>query len=270
MIATIQGSAHGGMTQPHSASTENPLTPLFQAVREDLLLLALLHDRELDRDTLMNLWRDGFEDFLGLRLETPPAQEALRLFRRGLSDIPTQLDPRTLDILAAEYADIYLNHSIDASPCESVWVDEDGLIMQEPMFEIRDWYKRFGLTVANWRIRPDDHLVTQLQFIGFLLEGEATAARLEEIACFLDEHLLRWIGDFGARVESRCQTRLYGGLARLTAAYLEEFRDLAAQVLGSPRPSAEEIEERMRPKREILGIPVAGPAPFAPGGGPGW
>jgi len=133
------------MTLPPPAT--NPLASLFRAVREDLLLLALLHDRELDRETLLDLWRDGFEDFLGLRLQTPAALQALRLFRQGLSDIPTELDKGTLDILASEYADIYLNHTLNASPCESVWLDEDGLIMQEPMFQIRDWYRRFGLVV---------------------------------------------------------------------------------------------------------------------------
>jgi len=246
------------------------LPSLFQIVREDLLLLALLQDRELEAETLRNLRREE-EELLGLRLATPPALEALSLLRQGLQDIPQALDPQTLDILAAEYADIYLNHHHQASPCESVWLDEDGLLMQEPMFQLRDWYKRYGLGVANWRLRPDDHLVTQLQFLGFLLEGEAGPERLEEIGRFLDEHLLRWIGSLGERVGARCQTRFYAGLTGLTAAYLEEFRDLIARILRVPRPSPEEIDERMRPPREILGFQVAGPAlPPLANEGPGW
>jgi len=256
------------MTLPPPAT--NPLASLFRAVREDLLLLALLHDRELDRETLLDLWRDGFEDFLGLRLQTPAALQALRLFRQGLSDIPTELDKGTLDILASEYADIYLNHTLNASPCESVWLDEDGLIMQEPMFQIRDWYRRFGLVVENWRIRPDDHLVTQLQFIGFLLEGDTSHDGLEPITRFLDEHLLRWIGDFSARVSSRSRTRLYAGLAALTAAYLEEFRDLAALILDQPRPSRAEIEERLRPPPPHPDHRISGPSSFVASAGPGW
>ncbi|NCA88178.1 MAG: dehydrogenase [Gammaproteobacteria bacterium] len=254
----------------HSSTDLSTLPALCQIVREDLLLLALLQDRELEAETLHNLRRE-VDELLGLRLTTPPAREALALLRQGLDDIPQTPDAQTLDILAAEFADIYLNHHLQASPGESVWLDEDGLIMQEPMFQLRGWYQRHGLQVRNWRLRTDDHLVTQLQFIGFLLEGEASPERLEEIGRFLDEHLLRWIGAFGERVGNRCQTRFYAGLTRLTAAYLEEFRDLIALILGVPRPSPEEIAERMRPPRDILGLPVAGPAfPAAVNEGPGW
>ena len=257
---------------PSSSPDTSPgtLANLCQIVREDLLLLALLQDRELEAETLRNLWQEE-EDLLGLRLASPAAREALSLLHQGLRDIPQTLDRQTLDILAAEYADIYLNHHLDASPCESVWLDEDGLIMQEPMFQLRGWYQRYGLQVRNWRLRTDDHLVTQLQFIGFLLEDPASPERLAEIGRFLDEHLLRWIGAFGDRVGARCQTRFYAGLTSLTAAYLEEFRDLIALILGVPRPSSEEIAERMRPPRDILGLPVAGPAlPPSANDGPGW
>lgn len=260
------------MNQTQQSKNQMPdsVTTFFQAVRDDLLMLALLHDRELDRGILMNLRKDCYEELFGLRLQGAQAHEALRLFRQGIDDIPTNLDQKTLDILAAEYADIYLNYSIDVSPCESVWVDEDGLTMQDAMFQIRKWYARHGLTVGDWRIRSDDHLVTQLQFLAYLLEGESTRARLEEVSRFLDEHLLRWIGAFAERVSTRCQTRIYGGLVTLTAAYLEEFRDLAAGLLDTSRPSAEDIEKRMGPQKAVQSVAVAAPAPFVPGAAPSW
>lgn len=257
-------------TQDVKTAAQQALVPLFNAVREDLLMLALLHDRELDRDTLTGLWKECYEEFLGLKLQGEPGQEALRLLRQGLDDIPKELDQETLDILATEYADVYLSFSLHASPYESVWMDEDGLIMQDAMFQVRECYSRHGLAVENWRIRSDDHLVTQLQFIAFLLEGEPNEERIDEITRFLDEHLLRWIGDFADRISTRCKTRFYAGLASLTAAYLEEFRDLVAHLLDQPRPSSEEIEERMRPKRADAGIVVAPPSPFVPGAEPSW
>jgi TorA maturation chaperone TorD len=256
-------------SQQEKRPSSPALAPVFDALREDLLLLALLHDRELDRETLMGLRQDCAGAFLGLELEGARARSALQLFRQGVDDVPEELDQDTLDILAAEYADIYLNYTLQTSPYESVWTDEDGLTMQEAMFEIRDWYRSHGLAVENWRMRADDHLVTQLQFLGYLLDGEPTPARLEEVSRFLDEHLLRWVGAFAERVSDRCKTRLYAGLADLTAAYLDEARDLAAQLLDSPRPSAEEIEERTRRKR-AAGIEVPAPAPFAPGSAPSW
>jgi TorA maturation chaperone TorD len=245
----------------------DPITRFRQAAAEDLRLLALLHDRELDRERLLALFRDCYEDFLALRLEAPRGREAIAQLRAGLTDIPANPDAATLDRLAAEYADIYLTNGYGASPCESVWLDEDGLTMQEPMFQIRAWYRRHGLAVKDWRKRTDDHLVNQLQFVAHLIDLDGETTTLEEAARFLDEHLLRWIDDFAERVAARCETQLYAGLAQLTAAYLDELRDLLAQILGSPRPGAEEIEERMRPK---VAIPVAAPGPYVPGTGPTW
>ncbi|MEA3274731.1 MAG: molecular chaperone TorD family protein [Pseudomonadota bacterium] len=253
--------------QATDAVGAGPLARFCAAVAEDLRALALLHDRELERDMLLSLRKDCYEDFLGLELRGAKGREALALFREGLSDIPSALDQGTLDILAAEFADIYLNNGLGTSPCESVWLDEDGLIMQEPMFQIRQWYRRYGVAVEDWRKRTDDHLVNQLQFLAILLETEPGAERLEAAARFMDEHLLRWIEEFGERVATRSQVRFYAGLAFLTAAYLGELRDLMAELLGSPRPSAEEIEERMHPK---AGVAVAGPAPFVPGAAPTW
>lgn len=212
------------------------------------------------------MWEHGYSDLLGLKLAGSNGKEAVALFRQGLTDIPTSLDQASLNILAAEYADIYLNNGFSASPCESVWIDEDRLMMQEPMFQIRNSYKRHGLAVADWRKRTDDHLVHQLQFISHLIAQDSEES-LREVAKFMDEHILRWIGDFAERITCRCATRFYAGLAQLTAAYLDELRDILAQVVGDSRPSAEDIEERMRPK---LGMAVEGPGPFVPGVAPSW
>ena len=250
---------------------ENELAPLerFRAeVAEDLLTLAVLHDRELDRERILALWDGCYSEFLGLRLSSEQGRDALSGFRKGLTDIPTTLEQQTLDILAADYADIYLNHSFRASPCESVWIDEENLIMQEPMFQIRDHYKEHGLEVPDWRQRTDDHLVYQLQFLSQLLDSASPESELEPAARFMDEHVLRWIGAFAERVSARCVTGFYAGLAQLTAAYLEELRDVLAEILDQPRPDAEEIEQRMRPK--MAGVAVEAPAPYVPGAAPSW
>ena len=38
---------------------------------------------------------------------------------------------------------------------ESAWMDEDGLIMQEPMFQIREWYARYGIVGDCVEILPE-------------------------------------------------------------------------------------------------------------------
>jgi TorA maturation chaperone TorD len=244
-----------------------PLLRFRSAAAEDLRLLALLQDRELDRDLVLTLWKDCYEDFLGLRLVSGEGREAMNLFRLGLTDLPTELSEKTLDILAAEYADIFLNNSFGAFPAESVWIDDEGLAMQEPMFQVREWYGRFGLAVEDWRKRTDDHLINQLRFLAHVLDSEAGNGDLSEAARFMDEHLLRWIPGFAERVGERCQTRLYAGIVRLTAVYLSELRDLLSEATGEPVPSVEEIDERMRPK---VAVTVDLPGPYVPGAAPSW
>ncbi|HIP52528.1 MAG TPA: hypothetical protein EYH03_00755 [Chromatiales bacterium] len=182
-----------------------------------------------------------------------------------ISRIPEQLDEAFIDELAADFADIYLNNTLSASPLESVWIDEEGLICQEPMFQVREWYERFGLVVPDWRKRPDDHLVTQLTFVARVLR-EHGVEKLREVAIFLDEHLLRWVPDFTARVSTRCSTAYFSVLAYMTNAYLNELRGMIAEITGEPVPSKEEIEERMKPKAEPVEVPVA----FMPGTEPSW
>lgn len=248
-----------------SPDLQQQLSAFCQAVREDLLLLALLHDRELDRELIQGLWRECQEDFFGFQLKSESSRQALQRFHQGLQDIPKELDPSTLDILAAEFADIYLNYSFHIAPCESVWTDEDGLTHQESMFQVRHWYEHYGVRVADWRKRPDDHLVTQLQFIAHLLESEPSPQQFKAIAHFLDEHLLRWIEAFSSRLSERCRTRFYGGLALLTSAYLIELRDLLAERFDLPRPTQEAIDQRIRGKEKTEEA-----APFLPGIAPSW
>ncbi len=235
-----------------------PLRTFLEACSLDLLTLARLHDRELDPETVHKLKGSGFPLGLGLRLDQGKAiAEALAQEAAGLS-----MQSPADDELAADFAAIYLTHAIGASPLESVWLDEDGLAMQAPMFEVRAAYAEHGLRVPDWRQRPDDHLVFQLQFVSLLLE-RADENAAAQAAAFLDAHLLRWFPGFAGRVAMRAATPFYACLAAYTAAYLEELRDLLAQISGVARPEV-----------TIGGAGPTGdeatPAAYVPGSAPSW
>jgi TorA maturation chaperone TorD len=242
-----------------------------QASAEDVLALAALHDRELDAERIGQLREAAYPEGLALVLESKSAHEAIEMMRVAVGLLPEASESSGMDELAADYADIYLTYKLRASPCESVWLDEDGLTLQEPMFTIRDWYGRHGLAAENWRQRSDDHLVLQLQFIAHLLASDDDEA-LGEVARFLDEHLLLWIYDFAKRVSTRCSTAFYAALAALTSAYMDELRDLLADLLDAPRPDPELIaEKRLERQREVakaagledipvVSIPAAAPS----------
>ncbi|BAO44483.1 conserved hypothetical protein [Thiolapillus brandeum] len=227
-------------------------------------MLAALHDHEPDAATLEGLRKLDFPQNLGLHLATKEGLRALELMTQALVALPQPPESADLNELAADYASIYLNHGIQASPEESVWLDDDHLICQDSMFQVRSWLEKYGLQAENWRIRPDDHLVYQLKFIAHLLTRDEDL--LQQAGCFMDEHLLRWIGDFSQRVLQRCATPYFAGLALLTAAYCEELRDLIAGVTGQPRPLPEEIEERMNQK--VTSQVEEQPGAYVPGIGP--
>lgn len=251
----------GGAEQPSAI-------PWQQAIATDLSELAVLHDGELDSDLIARLQAVAFPEGLGLRLRSERSQEAIALMAAGLRVLPFEPDQGVLDELAADYAAIYLTYSLRASPYESVWTNPEGLTMQESTFQVRDWYRHYGLAVEDWRQRADDHLVHQLQFLAQLLRfAEGQGANLIAAARFLDEHLLRWIDGFASRVAMRCATPFYAGLATLTAAYLDELRALLVALTDEPRPTPAEIEVRMRPKGPVSGDVAA---PYVPGTGPSW
>jgi TorA maturation chaperone TorD len=237
-----------------------------QAVADDLDMLAVLHAQELTAQRLTELKSVNFPDNLGLSPDDGHGRDAARLMATALRTIPDPPDAVTLDRLAADYAAIYINGTYRATPAESVWIDEDGLAYQLPMFQVRAWYQRHGLAAENWRKRSDDHLVMQLQFIAFLCRRAEAPADLSEPARFLDEHLLRWLTDFSQRVASRCETSFYAGLCLLTAAYVGRLRDLVALATGEVRPTPEAIEERMKPGRQVAEAEVK----YMPGMGPSW
>ena len=201
-------------------------------VADDIELLASLHDREPTRAIVEAVRRAPIEEQLALRLRSDEAQNALSAFAAMVSALPADVDDSVMDELAAGYADVYLRHTYRAAPTESVWLTEDGLERQAPMFRVRDWYRRNGLVVADAAGRPDDHIVLQLRFVAHLLREKGTDEGLGEAARFLDTHLLRWVDLFAARLVHAGAPDWYAALALLTACYLDELRLHLASITG--------------------------------------
>lgn len=235
---------------------------MSEAMADDAEALAALHDRELGAEMLAALRDVGFPRNLGLLPAGEPAEEAWRLMAAAL---PPEPDPMTLDQLAVDYAAIYLTGAYGASPCESVWTDDDHLACQKAMFALRSIYAAAGLAAQDWRRRPDDHLVLQLLYIAQALRQAKDADALRRLAAMLDEHLLLWLPDFAERVASRCEMPFYAVLARLTFLWCEQLRDLLAVRLGEARPARKDVEARLKPKST-----ESAPLAYMPGAAPGW
>jgi putative dimethyl sulfoxide reductase chaperone len=236
------------------------------AIAEDAESLAALHDRELTPDLVTALIEAKFPACLGLMPATAEVAAAWRAMSDQVTRLPIAPDAKLLDELAAEYAAIYLTNAYGASPCESVWTDDDHLVCQTSMFQLRDIYASVGLAATDWRQRPDDHLVLQLLYVAHAARKADSLDDWRALARMLDEHPLRWIHDFASRIATRSSTPFYAELAILTAAWLDTLRDLLARQLDEPRPSREAVEERLKQPAPVVAQPVA----FVPGCGPSW
>ncbi len=254
-----------------SAATEGDagglLAEFSDAVADDLRLIAALHDRELDPLALAQLKAHEFPETLALEFKGEKARDAQSFMATVVADLPGEPDPRQLDELAVDFADIYLTYRVRAAPTESVWRDEENLERQRPMFEVRAAYRLRGLKVVDWQKRPDDHIVTQLHYLAHLIGACGDERALREAARFLDGHLLKWIDLFATRVAQRCRTPFYAALGLLTAGYLNELRDVLAALTGIDRTGGEQTVQRaVDPEFEELKVMPAN----TPAVGPSW
>jgi TorA maturation chaperone TorD len=181
---------------------------------EDLRALAWLHQVERSPEVLRAMFESGFP--VTLSLVSPDQAESLAMVEALAAmegDNGTSAS-NSADELAADFADIYLTYGMRASPFESIWRDEDHLMLQGPTFAVRDFYRRHGIHVSDWRQMSDDHLCHQLNFVALLLQrGER-----REAALFMKVHLMTWLPDFAERVAMRAATPFYAALAVLTQA----------------------------------------------------
>ena len=211
------------------------LAPLAQG----LSLLIRLHDREADAELIEGLREHDAAGLCAALL--PDASAVAGELAAALAALPAPPDQASLDLLAAEYADVYLTHGYRIAPTGSVWLTEEKLERQEPMFAVREWYEHYGMSVPEWRIRSDDHLVHELQFVAHLLGlGSEDAAR--DAARFMDRHVLVWVPQFCALMAERCEQPLMIATARLTSAYLQGLRDALEAATGEARWLPEEGE----------------------------
>lgn len=232
----------------------------------ELRALATLHAAEVDGEVLRRLNEANYPGESVLPIDDDAAREAVELMRHAVTELRDATDQQ-IDELAADYAAIYLTGALHLSPNESAWLDEEHLERQQPMFEVRAWYQRFGVQAADWRRRSEDNLSLQLAFIATLLELPDEEAAMREAAAFMDLHLLRWLGKFGGGVAQRCATPFYGALALYTVWVVDALRALIAELTGIARDDTA-AAQASRPTRQDEA--AVQPLRYVPGLAPSW
>lgn len=234
------------------------------AVSGDLELFAGLHDREPAAETIAAVQICPIEQQLGLMLTSEQGRAAVAAFGLAAGALPNPMTADALDELAAGFSDVYLRHTYRASPTESVWMTEDGLEQQAPMFDVRDWYRRHDLVVTDWANRPDDHIVLQLRFLAHAVAHAGQPEDLADVANFLDAHLMQWSKKFAVRLVQAGAPDWFSAVALLNASYLEELRDHLVVITGVARPlPPAPPKTKARPE-------LSEERPYMPGVAPSW
>ena len=168
----------------------------------------------------------------------------------GYADMGRYLRHRntgTRQELAVDYAHTFLAagnyESFAATPFESVFTSEMGLLMQEARDEV---YKTF----CGERIQPDeelhtpeDHLSFEFEFMATLLERanaawlsgdcERAAALSRKAADFHENHQLNWVDDFCDAVDEVAETRFYRGVSKVIRAFVHMETEVVADMLAA-------------------------------------
>ncbi|MEQ1670758.1 MAG: molecular chaperone TorD family protein [Hyphomicrobium sp.] len=236
-----------------------------QAVSGDFDLLAELHDREPTAAMVEAVQCCPIEDQLGLVLRSDAGLAALAAFKLATEELPRPVTQHAIDELAAAYADVYLRHTYRAAPTESVWLTEDGLERQSPMFEVREFYRRHNLVATDWANRPDDHIVLQLRFMARVFDAAKTPDDLAGAVAFLDAHLLRWAKRHAIRLVQTGAPEWYAAVSLLTACYADEVRDHLSALTGMARPLRVETSAAKNDKAAVEAA-----MPYIPGVAPSW
>ncbi|XOF34162.1 MAG: molybdopterin-dependent oxidoreductase [Candidatus Electrothrix sp. YB6] len=119
--------------------------------------------------------------------------------------------------LRYEYADLFLNAGKNpVFPYASCHVTGEPLVMQQPLFAVREAYAAAGVHKNPAWPDLDDHIAVELEFLAYLAGREETE---EQQTDFFSKHL-SWAATFCDVLSTAAQTDFYQGLAELTKAVL--------------------------------------------------
>ena len=131
--------------------------------------------------------------------------------------------------LCADFAQTFLgNDKSSALPYESVFTNEDGLLMQEAYQQMLALLEQHNISINDKYAEPADHIAIQLDFMGNLVlktldseSEQAIRASFAQQHDFLQTHLLNWPPDFEMKVKDCDKFGFYAAVAELLLAFCQ-------------------------------------------------
>lgn len=205
-------------------------------------MFASLYFKEL---TLEQMERLSHNDFSGFEDLDPSIAEGVR----DVVSAVRHVHEVAREDLATDYAHTFLaagstKNEKRACPFESVFVSDQGLLMQQARDEVYRYMLAEHVEPDNRLHVPEDHISFEFEFMACLCErcadaieheSQQEASRLVQVQRdFYGEHLMSWIDDFCDAVLRCCRTRFYEGVAKMTRAFVRldsELLDECAALL---------------------------------------
>lgn len=168
----------------------------------------------------------------------------------GYADISRYLAKRASNAreeLAVDYAHVFLAagnyETYAATPYESVFTSEVGLLMQEARDEVYKMYCDEHVQPDESLHVPEDHITFEFQFMATLIErmnealqsGDLEEALYYAQTCrkFHQEHQINWVDDLCDAVMDCAKTRFYRGVSKVTRGYVHMETEVIDDVIAA-------------------------------------
>ena len=175
--------------------------------------LSCLYRDEISLDLITAMKKDEFLDGL---LESVQGCEFMDLVRgaEGMISYLKNGDPHDLyKELSYEYADLFLNAGPNpVMPYESVHLTQTPLVMQKPVIELREFFRKAGVHKSPEFKDIEEHIAVQMEFSRHLLENGQEKLYKD----FFKNKYMQWIAPFCDQMVAAAHTDFYQALAHFT------------------------------------------------------
>lgn len=209
-------------------------------------MLAQLYFKELTAEQVKHL---AGMDFSGMSGDDETIAEGYADIRRYLR----HANGGTRQELACDYAHTFLAagnyETFAATPYESVFTSEMGLLMQEARDEVYKTFCSQHIQPEESLHLPEDHISFEFEFVATMLDrindaildgAFGHACELAQVVSdFHRDHQLNWIDDLCDSVDDVAQTRFYKGVGKVTRGFVHADTEVIADEIDALRELVE-------------------------------
>ncbi|WP_187119027.1 TorD/DmsD family molecular chaperone [Bacillus marasmi] len=194
-------------------------------------LIRRIMDVPPDRENFMEIAEDPrFHYLCEISHSCQTIQEGITTYLLG--------EGNTVNSVREEYTRLFIGPgNLPAPLWESVYLSREHIMFDEQTIQVRECYRKHGLSFVRENNEPDDHIVTELEFLSYLIlqtllstDHASKSFYMDEQLSFLQEHLLVWGPLLCERLSEAAENDLFKGVSQLLMEYLELEIELTSQL----------------------------------------